>query len=295
MININSMNWEAGAHIGFGRKIAPTISQAISEGMYSCQFFMGNPKSYTRQRIFDDDIEAVKILTERFPMNIFTHFPYIANLNGSVKSLAWNGDSAQDGKTRHMIRELEYELSIISNFNSKRSGVVIHPGCYPDINIGLDTISKTINKINFTPNSMLLLENCAGEGRKLCKNFQEIARIFENIEEGKKENVGVCVDTAHIWGQGDYDLRNCDEVDRMFLDFDTYLGLHKFILLHLNDSEVELGAKKDRHACIGTGYIWKDNITSLIHLLNRCKELGIPMILETTSLDMITLSQLNSE
>jgi len=287
-----SMIWDVGAHVGFSTNILPTIQDAVYQGMYSCQFFMGNPKSYNRQNISFEDITASKKLTCRFPMNVFTHFPYIANLNGSVKSLAWNGDFTQDEKTSHMLKELEYELSVISNFDSGRSGVVIHPGCYPDIEIGLDTIAKSINKINFVENSKLLLENCAGEGRKLCKNFQEIGRVFKGIDSSKKNNVGVCVDTCHIFAAGIYDLRNCDEVDRMFFDFETYIGLDRFTLLHLNDSKTPLGSKKDRHELIGKGYIWGESFESLIYLLNRCKENGIPMVLETSSADMLTLAQI---
>lgn len=286
------MYWDVGAHVGFSQNILESIQDAVSKGMYTCQFFMGNPKSYNRQKISSEDILASKKLISRFPMNVFTHFPYIANLNGSVKSLAWDGDTTQDVKTLHMLRELEYELSVVSNFDSDRSGVVIHPGCYPDREIGLDTIAKTINKINFTEGGKLLLENCAGEGRKLCKDFIEISRIFEGVDISKKDNIGVCVDTAHIWGQGDYDLRSCDEVDRMFYDFGRYIGLERWTLLHLNDSEVPLGAKKDRHACLGKGYIWGESFDSLIYLLNRCKENGIPMVLETTSEDMLTLAQI---
>lgn len=286
------VDWDVGAHVGFSNNILSSIQDAVNQGMYSCQFFMGNPKSYNRQKISPKDLEKCKKLITRFPMNVFSHFPYIANLNGSVKSLAWNGDISQDSKTSIMLNELEYELSVLSNFNTGRNGVVIHPGCYPDREVGLDTIAKSINKINFSEDSKLLLENCAGEGRKLCKDFQEIARIFEGIETSKKNNVGVCVDTAHIWGQGDYDLRSCDEIDRMFYDFERYIGLDKFTLLHLNDSKVEIGSKKDRHENITQGYIWNEDITSLIYILNRCKENGIPMILETTSEDMFTLSQI---
>ena len=292
--SVYSIYWDIGAHVRFSNNIFSSLQDAVNQGMYSCQFFMGSPKSYNRQKISQEDIINSKKIVERFPMNVFSHFPYIANLNGSVKSLAWNGDSSQDIKTSIMIKELEYELSILSNFNTLANGVVIHPGCYPDKLIGLDTIAKTINKLNFYTHSKLLLENCAGEGRKLCKDFQEISRIFEGIDSSKKDNVGVCVDTAHIWGQGDYDLRRCDEVDRMFYDFERYIGLDKFNLLHLNDSKVCLGSKKDRHENLGEGYIWGESFESLIYLLNRCKENNIPMVLETISSDMLTLNRIQS-
>jgi len=291
---IYTMYWKVGAHTGFSKKIYPTIKEAINYGMYSCQFFMGNPKSYDRQKISHEDINTTKSLLKRFPMNVFTHFPYIANLNGSVKSLAWSGDTERDAKVSHVIKSLEYELSIVSNFSTptNRTGVVIHPGCYPDRDVGLDTIAKTINMINFKGDAKLLLENCAGEGRKLCRDFPEIARIINGVDNEKKKNIGVCVDTAHIWGVGDYDLRKCSEIDRMFAEFEEHIGLEYFTLLHLNDSKVDIGSKTDRHACLGTGYIWSGGFESLIHLLNKCTEYDIPMILETHGLDMITLSQI---
>lgn len=292
MNTIYYMNWDIGVHTGFCKNISETISEAINNGMYSCQFFMGNPKSFTRQTISTDDIIKTKRLLNRFPMNVFTHFPYTANLNGSKASLAWNGDSNQDVKTMTMLRYLEYEINIISNFTEGERGVVIHPGCYDDRSIGLDTIAKSINKINFNPNGKLLLENCAGEGSKLCKDFVEISQVINGINILNKNNIGVCVDTAHIWGQGDYNLQKRDEIDRLFYDFDKYIGLDKFKLLHLNDSEVNIGTKKDRHALIGTGYIWQHDLTPLIYLLDKCKQYKIPMILETNISDMLTLSQI---
>jgi deoxyribonuclease-4 len=263
-------------------------------GTYSTQFFMGNPKSYTRQRILDSDIEESNILIDRFPMNIFTHFPYIANLNGSVSSLAWKGDSKTDKVTSLMLGELEYELSILSKLNSNVTGVVIHPGCYPDRLQGLETIAKSINKINFKGKSKLLLENCAGEGRKLCKNFSEFKTVYNLVNSEKLKNVGFCVDTAHIWGEGLYDLRSIDEIKRMFFEFDNEIGIDNLTLIHLNDSEVPFGSKKDRHAVLGTGYIWSDDVSSLLYLLNYCKEKNIPMILETECSSMHALYELQN-
>jgi endonuclease IV len=67
----------------------------------------------------------------------------------------------------------------------------------------------------------------------------------------------------------------------MFHDFDKYIGLDKFNLLHLNDSQVEIGSKKDRHECLGYGNIWKEDSKSLKYLLTLCGEKNIPVILET--------------
>jgi deoxyribonuclease-4 len=293
-LEIQSLDWDVGIHTSFDKKISTTLIIAVQMGTYTTQFFMGNPKSYTRQKIGDDDIEASNKILDRFPLKVFTHFPYIANLNGSVNSLAWSGDSKIDKTTSIMLRELEYELSVLSRLNSKVSGVVIHPGCYPDRTKGLQTIAKSINKINFKGTSKLLLENCAGEGRKLCKNFSEFKTVYSLVEDCKKESVGFCIDTAHIWGEGLYDLRRIDEIERMFDEFDSEIGLEKITLIHLNDSEVPFGSKKDRHEILGYGHIWGGDVSSLLYLLNFCRERDIPMVLETSCNSFDTLHQLQN-
>jgi deoxyribonuclease-4 len=294
MSNVYAIDWDVGAHTKFYQKVAPTISEAINCGMYTLQFFMGNPQSFKRQRITEEDIENAKVLIKKFPMYVFSHFPYVANFAGksSNDGLAWNGNKSINSYLSNIISELEYELYVMSQIGN---GVVIHPGSFPDREKGLVAISKSINKINFSEGSMVLLENCAGEGNKLCRNFQEIKSVLESIDKDKRKHVGVCVDTAHIWGQGDYDLRKVDEIERMFYDFDNIIGMEHFKLLHLNDSEVSLGEKKDRHACLGIGYIWSESFESLVYLLDKCKSLGIPMVLETDGSDMFTLSMLSDE
>ena len=290
---IENTNIQLGGHIGFSKKILPTIEEAIENNMKSFQFFLGNPKSFTRQKLSKDDIVKTYELASENNINVFSHYPYTASLNGSVASLAWNGDKEQDTKTSKILKELEYELNTLSQL-SPINGVVIHPGSYKKTKDGLEAISKSINKINFSNNSKLLLENCAGEGTKLCKNFTDIATVLNGIDTSKKDNVGICIDTAHIHGSGIYDLSKINEIDKMFYEFDKYIGLKKFNLLHLNDSQVKLGSKKDRHECLCEGCIWKEDNKSLKYLLVKCAENKIPIILETSDVigDMNTINEL---
>jgi deoxyribonuclease-4 len=292
---VTYLKWESGSHTQFSKTIYNTLEKSIFYGMNVTQFFLGNPKSFTRHRASTQDIDKCKKLLHKYPMHVFSHFPYVANFVGSIKQLAWSGNDEQDEKTSLIIKELEYELGVISNFSQdgKRNGVVIHPGNYPKRSLGLSTIAKSINKINFVDGSTLLLENSAGKGNSLCTTFEEIKEIYDQVLPGKQKHVGVCVDTAHICGVGDYDLSKCSEVTRMFEEFDKLLGLDKFTLLHLNDSLIPLGGKNDRHALLGTGYIWSHNFDSLILLLDMCKENGIPVMLETHGLDMLVLGALS--
>lgn len=297
---IYSFYWEVGQHIGFRWHISATISEGIHYGMYALQFFMGNPKSaWNRAQISDNDIKNANILLARFPISIFSHYPYCANLAGqSAKDgLAWSGNYAVDNKLRGAMKAIEYELGILASLeNSKRSGVVIHPGSYPERNKGHKAVSETLNRINFPPKSVLILENCAGEGNKLCRSLEELRDVLEGVDESKRNHVKVCVDTAHVWGSGLYNLCRVEEVDHLFQDFDRLLGMDRFYLLHLNDSCVSFGAKKDAHANLGTGYIWKNNFDSLIHLLNKCKMFEIPIVLETHgNIDLHTLVRIQPD
>lgn len=287
-----------GAHVEFSGSLAlkNTLEVAVRYGMECVQFFMGNPKSLTRSTVSDRDISICNdFILSRFPLDIFTHFPYIANLNGSAQCLAWSCNPVIDEKTTNTILSIKKELDTLNKLKigeGKKCGIVIHPGCfYGDRNEGLKCIARTINKINFgNGQAKLLLENCAGEGKKLCKTFEEIAEVIKYVDD--KKHIGVCLDTAHIWGQGDYDLRDCDEVKRMFSEFNKIIGIEYLSLIHLNDSKVALGSKKDRHELIGRGEIWSKNNTSLLTLLSIAKEEKIPCILETHKLDMLTLVQL---
>lgn len=292
MARIYDINWDIGAHTGFSGNICDTLWTSVNYGMYATQFFMGNPKGFNRAKITEEDISNCKKILSRYPMHVFSHFPYVSNLVGSTECLAWNGDDKQDSKTIHVIKSLEYELSILSNFNSMRNGVVIHPGNFKDRKKGLETIAKSINKIHFQNDSKLILENSAGQGVSLATTLRELQTIIENVEESKRRNIGVCIDTCHLFAYGDYNLSDIKDIDRLFIDFEEIIGLEKFTLLHLNDSETVQKSKKDRHACLGKGYIWKESFESLIYLLDKCKSVGIPAVLETHGIDMLTLASL---
>jgi deoxyribonuclease-4 len=281
-----------GAHIGFGGTVREAIEEGSKLRMHAIQIFMGNPKSFSRSRITERDILASREACVEKRMNLFTHFPYVANLAGSKDILAWSGNAEQDAKTNKVLTSLEYELGVVARASGSSStpalknGVVIHPGNHTEKEDGLRAIGESINRITFAPNSTLILENSAGGGTALATTFDEIATIIAHVAPEKRGHVKVCLDTAHIFGYGEYDLRKSTEVDRMFEEFDAKIGIGYFHLLHLNDSEVPLKSRKDRHACLCTGFIWKENDEALWYLLGKCASLSVPVILETHVSDM---------
>lgn len=270
-----------GGHVAFNGSITKTaLQEAIDTKMGCFQFFLGNRLSYNRSKLAEDDIVHTYDTCKKQNLCIYTHMPYVYNLCGTKDSTAWAGNKEIDTKMKDMIENIEYEVNTVAKLGPT-CGCVIHPGTHTNRKDGLEAISASINKINFEENSCLLLENCAGEGTKIPKTFEEISQIIDGLYLPIEKHVGVCIDTAHIWGAGIYDLSKRDGVDTMFHDFDKYIGLDKFKLLHLNSSKAEFGSKKDQHDCLHTGKIWKNSAESLVYLITRCEENNIPIILET--------------
>jgi deoxyribonuclease-4 len=272
-----------GTHVPFDKSLFRTGLFAVTCGMLSFQFFMGSPQSFIRTEIKDDDIKEYLNLSDRFPLKAFTHAPYVYNLAGS-KDILSSESKEQEEKTFKVIKSLEKELKIVSKFGD---GVVLHPGCYKDKKKGCNEVSLNISKIDFCEKSCLLLENMAGQGCMLGSTFQELKLIRDNVENNKRKHIFYCIDTAHIWGSGLYDLRKIEEVDKMFEDINNILGIENIKLFHINDSKALFGSKLDRHELLCNGEIWKENGDTLRYLLNKIKDLNIPCVMETDICDII--------
>ena len=273
-ILLSSSGLQIGTHVPFEKNLTKTAKFALSFGMFSFQFFMGSPQSNKRTKIEDDDISKFLILKDRFPISCFTHAPYIYNLA--------NPDNPENSNKN--IKSLEYEINSVAKFGN---GVVLHPGSYKDKLKGCEEVSKNISLIDFEENSMLILENMSGQGNMLGSTLEELKLIRDNVKEEKQKYIGFCIDTAHLWGMGLYDLSKNEEIDKMFIDLDRILEIKNIKLFHINDSKVKFNSKVDRHELLCCGEIWKENKgVSLRYLLNKIKSYNMPCIMETDVCDI---------
>ena len=119
----------------------------------------------------------------------------------------------------------------------------------------------------------MLLETMAGKGTEVGCTFEELAAIIDKVQLG--DNVGICMDTCHIF-DGGYDIVN--DLDGVLEQFDKILGLQRLRAIHLNDSLNVLGSHKDRHACIGAGNI---GLEALSAVTNHPALRRLPFYLET--------------
>ncbi len=118
----------------------------------------------------------------------------------------------------------------------------------------------------------VLLETMAGKGSEIGGKFEELKAIIDGVGN---EQVGVCLDTCHVW-DGGYDIVN--DLDGVLAEFDRVIGLKRLCALHLNDSKNVLDSHKDRHECIGEGNL---GLATFEKIINHPALAELPMILET--------------
>jgi deoxyribonuclease IV len=126
-----------------------------------------------------------------------------------------------------------------------------------------------------TETAVLVIEGTAGQGAHVGYKFEHLAEMID--QSGGGERVGVCLDTCHLFGAG-YDLRSKEAYEKTIENFDTVVGLNRLMAMHLNDSKIELGSRKDRHEKIGEGLL---GIEAFKNLMGDDRLDDLPFVLET--------------
>jgi deoxyribonuclease-4 len=140
----------------------------------------------------------------------------------------------------------------------------------------LELIADSINKtLNMTEGVTLVIENTAGQGSNLGYRFEHLAYLIQKCED--KSRIGVCLDTAHLFGAG-YDIRDKNSYEKTMKEFDDIVGFEYLRGMHINDSKAKLGSRVDRHHSLGLGEIGLD---AFRFIMNDKRMDNIPLILET--------------
>ena len=240
-----------GCHLSSSKGYAAMAKQAASINANTFQFFTRNPRGGKAKAIDGKDVEA--------------HAPYILNpCSDKLQTCDFAREVLADDLQR-------MEATPGQMYN-------MHPGSHvgQGAETGISMIADALNEVLQPPHTTtLLLETMAGKGSEVGGRFEEIAAIIARIEPGLREQVGVCLDTCHVW-DGGYDI--VGDLDGVLREFDQVIGLDRLRAIHLNDSMNPLGAHKDRHAAIGAGHIGE----AALHAVTRHPQLcDLPFFLET--------------
>jgi hypothetical protein len=107
----------------------------------------------------------------------------------------------------------------------------------------------------------ILIENAAGSGGTVGRSLDEIAAMIDAM--GGDERIGLCIDTQHLWASG-IDYSTTHGTNKLVHEIDMRIGLERLRCFHLNDSKIELGGNRDRHANIGEGTIGTEGLAALV-------------------------------
>lgn len=252
-----------GCHLSASGGNAAMVKTALSIGANTFAFFTRNPRgSKAKQEDPADAAKAAAMLEENHFGKLVAHGAYTMNLcTADADARAFAAGILED--------DLRRMAALPGNFYN------FHPGSHvgQGTQSGIDYIAAALkNALRHDYPVTVLLETMAGKGSEIGGRFEELRDILDAVGS---ENVGVCLDTCHVY-DGGYDIVN--DLNGVLAEFDRVIGLDRLHALHLNDSKNPFASHKDRHECLGKGSL---GLETFRRIVNHPQLKDKPMILET--------------
>ena len=272
-----------GAHVSSSKSLDLVFDRALEIGADTIQFFVRSPRAWAWKERSDIEKQAFLEKREKTGINpLVVHASYLFNLASEEQTL-------RQKSINGIIEELKLceELGI--------QYYVIHAGKAKGQNEekALDNILKAMEIIfeNVSlKNTTFLVETLAGQKGEIGKTTQEIKALIQPFES---ENIGVCLDTCHIYSAG-YKINEEKGFQDYKDEFNTLIGIDKIKVIHCNDSKTPFNSRKDRHEHIGKGSI---GLKGFELFLNDEYFSKLPFILETPkqgNMDIVNMEKLRS-
>ena len=257
-----------GNHTSSSKGYAAMGRQIVKNGGNTFAFFTRNPRGGNAKAIDPADVAKFQEIAREHEFGkIVAHAPYTLNACAAKENL-------RDFARNTFLDDLRRMEATPGNYYN------FHPGSHvgQGIEVGIQKIAEVLNAVlTEEQTTTVLLETMAGKGSEVGSHFQELRAIMDLVE--KRDKLGICLDTCHVW-DGGYDIVN--DLDGVLTEFDRIIGLDHLKAIHLNDSLNPLGSHKDRHARIGEGQIGLD---ALVRVIRHPALDGKPFILETPNDD----------
>ena len=254
-----------GCHLSVSAGYLRMAENAVSLGASTFQFFPRNPRGGAAAPLNEEDMAAAGEFMKAHGFGpVVCHGAY-----------TMNAASAREDVRRFACQSMKEDLIRVSRL----PGVLynVHPGAHvkQGAEKGIALIADCINEVldSDTIQVPFLLETMAGKGTEIGRTFEELGEIIHRVE--RKDLMGVCLDTCHVYDAG-YDIKN--NLPGVLAQFDQVLGLSRLKAIHLNDDKNERGSHKDRHEKIGQGTLGKD---AIVRIINDKALKDLPFILET--------------
>lgn len=253
-----------GCHLSISKGFYKTGLEAVSIGANTFQFFTRNPRGGKAKDLELEDVKKLANLMEEHNFApLFAHASYTMNLcsdKPDIREFAKN-----------LLKDDLKRLNILP-----KACYIFHPGSHvkQGKEKGIEYIVNALNEVIDADNEIpILIEGMSGKGTEIGRDLDELKEIIEGVKHNK--NVGVCLDTCHLYSSG-YDIVN--NLEGVLEEVDNKIGLKRVQAIHLNDSKMEFNSHKDRHEVIGKGTI---GMKAIVNIINHPKLRNLPFNLET--------------
>jgi deoxyribonuclease-4 len=243
-----------GRHMPTNSKPIRAAETARRIGCDAIQIFASNPTGW---RPPADDLVASAAFAETARMldldPVVIHAPYLINL-GTLDDIIWEKSIALLTWTMQRGAALGARHAVFHTGSHRGAGV----------DVGITRVAQGVARVlgEVPAGVMLLLENDVGAANSLGGKFEQLAAILALLPE-QQERLGICTDTAHLWGAG-YDISTKKSTLEMLRNCDEVIGLERLKVIHLNDTKMALGSHRDVHARIGEGIIPSRGLRALL-------------------------------
>ncbi|WP_424214163.1 deoxyribonuclease IV [Streptomyces sp. BI20] len=259
-----------GGHVPVAGGLASVgLSYARELAAEAVQVFVANPRGWATPVGRPAQDEAFREQCAAAGIPAYVHAPYLINFGSHTPATVERSVES----LRHSLRRGR-EIGAL--------GVVVHTGsatggrpraeAYRQLR---EHLLPLLDELTHPEDPRLLLESTAGQGSSLCGRMEEFGPYFDALD--RHERLGVCLDTCHVFAAG-HDLAEPGEVKRTLDELVDTVGPGRLGLIHANDSQAEVGARRDRHANIGRGHIGAD---AFAELCGHPETAGVPLIIET--------------
>ncbi|WP_097000858.1 deoxyribonuclease IV [Persephonella hydrogeniphila] len=272
-----------GAHVSSSKSLDLVFDRGKEIGAATIQFFLSSPRSWAWKERTDK--EKVLFMEKRRKTGIHpvvVHSSYLFNLASGNKDL-------REKSIRGVINELKLceELEI--------DYYVIHAGKAKGLNDTeaikniIDSMKIILSEVQLKK-TFFLYETLAGQKGEIGKTTDELFALMEPFLD---QNIGVCLDTCHLYSAG-YRINEEEDFYRYKEELKEKIGLENVKVIHCNDSKTPFNSRRDRHEHIGEGSI---GLKGFELFINDEYFSTLPFILETPkegNMDLVNIERLKN-
>ena len=253
-----------GTHMSVAKGIAAAAENTVKMQADTMQIFSRNPRGSGYRDYEAKEVERFQEIRRTGGLGpILAHAPYTMNLA-----------SDKDKVYEFACMVLREDVARMDRLGIEN--LVFHPGSHTGIGVekGIVNIVRGLDQaITGEEKITVLLETMSGKGTEIGERFEELRAIRDGAAH--PERIGICLDTCHVFAAG-YDIVH--DLDGVLQEFDEILGLELLKAVHLNDSMMPFGSRKDRHAVTGEGEI---GMEALMQIVAHPRLRHLPFYLET--------------